>query len=114
MELHYSETDYGIRMIRLTGKLDHVGVAQIEDQFADHCAGENVRVIVDLAGVNFLTSIGIRLLLLSGKSVTGHGGKMVLLNPMDLVKEELLLTGIDETVPVYADLDQALAALGAR
>jgi anti-anti-sigma factor len=80
MELHFSETDSGIRMIRLTGKLDIVGVRQIEAEFAEYCSGDGVRVIVDLAGVDFLTSIGIRMLLLTSKSMASRGGKMVLLN----------------------------------
>ena len=112
MELHFSETDDGIRMIRLTGKLDIVGVRQIEAEFADRCSGDNARVIVDLAGVDFLTSIGIRMLLLTSKSIASRGGKMVLLNPRELVREELLLTGVGESVPVLSDFGEALSALG--
>jgi len=108
MELHFSETDHGIRIIRLTGKLDIVGVREIETEFADHCAGDNARVIVDLGGVDFLTSIGIRLLLLTSKSMTSRGGRMVLLNPMELVREELLLTGVGESVPICMNLEEAL------
>jgi anti-anti-sigma factor len=111
MELHYSETDHGIRMMRLTGKLDMIGVGEIETQFAGQCSGDNVRVIVDLAGVDFLTSMGLRLFLLTGKSVASRGGRLVLLNPTDLVREELTLTGVDATLPVYMDLEKALRAL---
>jgi hypothetical protein len=37
---------------------------------------------------------------------------MVLLNPTELVREELLLTGVGESVPVLNDFEQALSALG--
>jgi anti-anti-sigma factor len=112
MELHFSETDSGIRMIRLTGRLDIVGVRKIEAEFADYCSGDGARVIVDLAGVDFLTSIGIRMILLTSTSMASRGGKMVLLNPTELVREELLLTGVGESVPVLNDFEQALSALG--
>lgn len=112
MELHYSETDDGIRMIRLTGKLDMIGVGDIEPRFEGHCAGNNVRVIVDLAGVDFLASMGLRLLLLSGKDVARRGGRLVLLNPTDRVREELMLTGVEKTLPLFIDFEEALNALG--
>jgi anti-sigma B factor antagonist len=112
MELHFSETDDALRMIRLTGRLDIIGVRQIEAEFADRCSGDDARVIVDLAGVDFLTSIGIRMLLLTSNSMASRGGKMVLLNPRELVREELLLTGVGESMPILNDFDQALEALG--
>jgi anti-anti-sigma factor len=81
MELQYSETAHGARVIKLKGTLDIVGVGQIETKFAGHCSGDNVLVIVDVAEVEFLASIGIRLLLLNAKSVGKRGGKMVLVAP---------------------------------
>src|SRR5687768_15890948 len=60
MELQYSERDNHIRLIKLTGRLDIDGKAEIETKFAGYCSGEKARVVVDLSGVDFLASIGIR------------------------------------------------------
>ena len=61
MELQYSELQNDIRLIKLIGKLDISGVSQIEAQFTGYCAGDGARVVVDLSGVDFLASIGLRL-----------------------------------------------------
>jgi anti-anti-sigma factor len=107
MELKYSELDNNIRLIKLIGKLDIIGTGEIETKFAGYCAGEKVRVIVDLSEVDFLASIGIRLLTLTAKSVASRGGKMVLLNPIPEVQNVLELTGISAIIPIYSHLESA-------
>jgi len=94
MEIQYRELDNGIMLINLIGRLDIIGTGEIETKFAGYCTGENVRVIVDLSEVDFLASIGIRLLTLTAKSVASRGGKIVILNPIPEVQEVLEITGI--------------------
>jgi anti-anti-sigma factor len=111
MELQYSELDNNIRMIKLIGNLDIMGVGQIETKFAGYCGGENARVVVDLAEVDFLASIGIRLLTLTAKSVTRRGGRMVLLNPTPDVQHVLEVTGIPAIIPIYSHFESAATIL---
>src|SRR5215207_1995008 len=111
MELQYSELDNNIRLIKLNGKLDIIGTGQIETQFAGYCGGENARLVVDLSDVEFLASIGIRLLTLTAKAVASRGGKMVLLNPNPDVHHVLDVTEIQAIVPIYSHLESAEAVL---
>jgi anti-anti-sigma factor len=113
MELHYTELDNDIRLIKLNGKLDNFSVNEIDIKFAGHCAGEKVRMIVDLSGVEFLASIGIRLLTSNAKSLSTRGGKLVLLSPIPDVYNVLEMTGIIPVIPVFSDLETASAALKA-
>jgi len=57
--------------------------------------------------VDFLASIGIRLITLTAKSVASRGGKMVLLNPIPEVQNVLEITGIPSMIPVYSYLESA-------
>jgi anti-sigma B factor antagonist len=111
MELKYSELDHNIRLIKLSGKLDILGTGEIETKFAGYCTGEKPRVLVDLSGVDFLASIGIRLLNLNAKAIASRGGKMVLLNPIPDVKTMLEITGIPAIIPIYDTLESAEAVL---
>ncbi len=105
MEIQYSELDNNIRLIKLIGTLDVVGTGEIETKFSGYCAGRNVRVVVDLSEVDFLASIGIRLLTSSAKSVASRGGRMALLNPGPEVQHVLEITGIPEIIPMYSHLE---------
>ena len=105
--MQFSKLDNEIRMIKLSGKLDIIGTGEIETKFTGYCSGDNVRVIVDLSGVNFLASIGIRLLMLTAKSVNKRGGKMVIINPIPDVQQVLEVTGIPAIIPIYSSFESA-------
>ena len=111
MELGYTELDNGIGLIKLGGKLDIIGTGEIEIKFAGYCSGDKVRMIVDLSEVNYLASIGIRLLILTAKSVLSRGGKLVLLNPRPEVLEVLEITGVPAIIPIYSQLESAETVL---
>ena len=113
MEIRHTELENGIRLIQLDGALDISGTYSIEVRFVRACEGQQVNVIVDLAKVSYLSSVGIPMLVNTAKSVTAHGGKMVLLNPQKAVAEVLELTGISEVIPIYKDLEFAKAGITA-
>jgi anti-sigma B factor antagonist len=98
-------------MIKLIGMLDSVGTGEIETKFSGYCAGRNVRVVVDLSEVDFLTSVGIRLLTSTAKSIASRGGRMALLNPSPEVQHVLETTGIPEFIPMYSHLESVETVL---
>ena len=107
MEIQYRELDNGIILIKLIGRLDIIGTGEIETKFTGYCAGEKVRVIVELSEVDFLASIGIRLFTLTAKSVVSRGGRMVILDPISEVQDVLEITGIPAIIPIYSHLESA-------
>ncbi len=111
MQLQYSELEEGIRLIKLDGALDMNGTYAIEVEFVRHCAGENVRVLVDLSKVNYISSIGIPMLVNSAKAVAKHGGRLALLSPQKAVEGILELAGIPLIIKIYTDLAAARSAL---
>jgi anti-sigma B factor antagonist len=113
MDLQFATMENGIRMIKLAGRLDIIGTGEIETKFTGYCSGDKVQVIVDLSGVDFLASIGIRLLVLTAKSVNRRRGMMVLLNPTPDVNNVLDLAGIPSIIPIYPQLESAEAVLRA-
>ena len=107
MKLEYSELDNGIRLIKLIGRLDMEGTNVVDKQFIQHCAGEMVFVLVDLELVNYLSSIGIPMLITTAKAIVNRGGRMAFLNPQPNVKSVLDTTGVSNMVRIYKDLETA-------
>ena len=107
MELQYSELNNGIRSIKLIGKLDADGFNQVDLKFTAHCAGDNIRVVVDISGVTFLASIGIRMLIMNARSLATRNGKIALLKPNSDVLNVLEMTGIPAIIPVYSSQESA-------
>lgn len=99
------------RRIILDGRLDSAGAQAAEADFnAAVRAAPNV--IVDLGKVPFIASVGIRLLVTGTQTQAKLGGKMVLMNPDEVTRRILKTTGVDQLVPVYDSLDEALASFG--
>jgi anti-anti-sigma factor len=111
MELQYTELDNGIRLITLIGTLDMQGTFSVEIQFARYCEGDNVRVLVDLSGVTYLSSIGIPMLINTARSVTSQGGKMGLVGPIYDVNRVLEITGVPQIIPIFHDFNTAVAEI---
>ncbi|GAB4462906.1 MAG: hypothetical protein Kow0070_22590 [Anaerolineales bacterium] len=111
MKLDYSELENGIRLIKLEGRLDLNGTYSIEVQFVNRCAGDGVRVLVDLSGVNYVSSVGIPMLVNTAKSVVSRGGKMAFLNPQENVTKVLDLVGVSNVIPIYYDQKTAVESL---
>jgi len=111
MKLDYSELEGGIRLIKLNGILDLNGTYSVEVPFVRHCGGDNVRVLVDLSKVSYISSVGIPMLVNAAKAVVSRGGKMALLYPQDSVIKVLEMVGIPQIIPIYNDLDLAVDKL---
>ena len=73
--------------------------------------GDNVCILVDLSRVDYISSIGIPLLINSAKSLARQGGKMALLKPQKAVENILELTGIAMIIPIYENMQAAVSEL---
>jgi anti-anti-sigma factor len=112
MEISFEQLSDTIKLVTLVGRLDMMGAQSIDLKFTAGVATGVSGVVVDLSGVSFLASLGIRTLISPAKALKARGGKMVLLNPQPLVLEVLKVSGLTVILPVYTDLAEAVAALG--
>ncbi len=99
----------GVVKIVLDGRLDIAGANAIDLQF-NAITGSCKAVVVDLAAVSFLASIGIRTLLLGAKTLQRRGGTLILLDPVAEVERVLDVMGASELMPIYRDSGAALAS----
>jgi anti-anti-sigma factor len=111
MKLETEELDGGVLKVSLLGRMDIAGVESIAMPFAALAAADDRRVVVDLAGVDFLASIGVRAILQNARAHQMRGGAMVILAPPPHIEEVLQIAGVPNVVPVVRDLGAARAAL---
>lgn len=101
----------GVTKVVLSGRIDIAGASEI-DMPMSVVGGSRRAVVVDLSGVEFMASLGLRSIVLSGKAIMSKGGKVVLLSPQRAVEEVITTSGIDELIPIYQDEVAAIAAVG--
>ena len=108
MSISYDDVGENLRRIMIFGRLDTPGTDSVASQLVALAAAPKKGVVVDLFGVNFLASIGIRALITSAKAVQQRGGKMVLVAKAgSTVVMSLEATGVDELIPVFDDAADA-------
>ena len=114
MPITFEDTAQSLRHIRLTGRLDITGIDEISLTFAGLSTSTTRNIVVDLCGVTFLVSFGIRELITNAKVVQKRGGHMAIyVGANKAVHKTLETTGIDTLIPTFTDAAQAdRAAMG--
>lgn len=114
MPIDFEDCSSLFRRIILTGRLDIPGTGEIDSKFAALSAAAERRVVVDLTGVTFLASFGIRSLITNAKAQQNRGGRMVLfVGDNTPIAKTLEATGIDVLIPIFttfAEAEQAALA----
>jgi len=99
-----------ITRIVLEGRMDIEGAAAI-DLRMNVVGGSAKSLLIDLRGVSFIGSMGLRSLVLPAQAVRRRGGKAVLFGPISMVEEVITASKIDQVIPIFHELDSAVAAL---
>jgi len=111
MEMELTELDPTLNRIRLNGRLDSPGVDSIELRFTASVASAGKSAIVDLSGVSFLASMGIRMLISSARALHLKGAKIVLYGPTESVLSVLNHVALDQIIPIVPSEMEAVARL---
>ena len=109
MEIHTQQTD-GILVVALEGELDAYWAEEAERDLWAYLEQGHYRLVLDLDGLTYLSSAGLRVLLRLHQRITSLGGELILAAPQPFVQEVLATSGFDRTFPVFRAVDQALAA----
>jgi anti-sigma B factor antagonist len=110
MKISISDFGTAAKRVTLTGKLDIAGAQKIELPLAT-LAGTRGNLVIDMAGVDFIASIGIRQLVMAAKAITRGAGRLVLLGPTAAVTEALEMSGLLDLLPIVRSEEEAQTAL---
>jgi anti-anti-sigma factor len=112
MELVVEELPQGVTRAALIGRMDIEGALSVDERFKV-LSRLRRSLVVDLAELTFMASMGLRTLVMAARSLADLGGKMTLANPQPNVEKVLETSGIGEMIGVHPSLESAIAALKA-
>lgn len=106
--LEVTELD-GFKVVSLAGELDMMTVPALVSALA---AARRSRVIVDLSGLEFMDSSGVRALIDAQTPALSDGGSLVLVvRPESVPGRVVELTGLAEVIPIAETLAAAFREL---
>ncbi len=110
MEWTITDLENGLTKLAVSGRMDIKGALDVDPVFA-RLADEKSRVVVDMSGVTFLASLGIRTLVMSCKTLAAKGGNLVLFGLQPGVEKVMVTSGLSTMIPMVADMDAAETVL---
>jgi anti-anti-sigma factor len=113
MQFEVSPIDATTSRVLLTGRMDSAGVDQIELRFTAAVVAAGRQVVVDMSGVEFLASMGIRLFISTARALQNKGLKIALYGASEAVQSVLDTVALDQIMPVTSSESQALEELKA-
>ncbi|MGG5885925.1 STAS domain-containing protein [Falsiroseomonas sp. HC035] len=111
MQFDVVEISPSVNKVVMLGRLDAAGAAAVETRFTAAVAASGRSAVLDLTGLEFLSSLGIRLLLASARVVARRGGRVVLFGAQPMVAEVMDAMALEEVLPLVATEAEARALL---
>ena len=98
------------------GRVDYQSAAALEDALAPliktACAAKGV-LVLDFAGVDYISSAGLRILMVAAKELRGAGAKIALANLKPVVAEIFAISRFDRVLGVFPSIRAAIEQFSA-
>ena len=105
------ERDGGVATIGPSGRLDTAAADGFADALRDAIAKTERAVILDCRDLDFISSAGLRVVLMAAKDLRTRGAWLVLCALSPPVRQAFRTTGFDRFMPIYENAADARAAL---
>lgn len=100
-----------VAVVTVTGDLDIAGIAPVGSVVREALATRPIGLVLDLAGVPFCDTVGLRLLLSSAAQARAQGCAPAVTGVQRRVAEFLSRVCADRTLPGYPDVSAAIEGL---
>lgn len=103
-----------VRVIAVKGRVDHATADQFKAALwplLASCAADGEKFLLDLSGLEYISSAGLRVLMLAAREVKPRAGQLVVAELSPVVKEIFEISRFNVVFRVYPDLRTALAEL---
>jgi anti-sigma B factor antagonist len=98
-----------LKVIKLVGDLDGSTAPEVQAQIVP-LAVSGSKIILDMSKVPYMSSAGLRMLLVLYRSIAGSGGKVVLVGLSSELEDTMQLTGFLDFFDHFATIDDGIAA----
>lgn len=98
----------GHTVLTLGGQIDSTAATAFEEMMVELIASGTNNMIIDFSKVQFISSAGLRVLLVAAKKVKPYGGKVILCNLSTDVREVFNISGFSALFSIYDNIDEAI------
>ncbi len=82
-------------VVKLGGRIDATNADEVEKQCAEYIEMGQTRMLLDMGDLEYISSAGLRVILVLSKQCVAKGGKLLLANMKGMVGRTLDISGFD-------------------
>lgn len=97
-------------VVSLQGRLDASSSPAAAEAIAAVTGRRPHAVVLDLGGLTYTSSSGLRVMLTALKEVRKGGGDLSIAGPQPRVRDVLVTAGFDRIIPIHPDVGEAVQA----
>jgi anti-sigma B factor antagonist len=109
IDINVSEMEH-ITLVQVNGRVDSMNANQLGEALSDEIDSGHIRIVLDLAGVDYMSSAGLREMVNALKKVKRATGDVRIAQPSERVREVLEMAGLDTIFQIYATQVEALGS----
>ncbi|HEX2619446.1 MAG TPA: STAS domain-containing protein [Phototrophicaceae bacterium] len=99
-----------VTLMEVSGRVDSMNANQLGTALSDEIDSGKLRIVLDLAQVDFMSSAGLRELVNALKKVKKATGDMRLAQPSARVREVLEMAGLDTIFLIFDSQQEAVSS----
>ncbi|WP_291993010.1 STAS domain-containing protein [Candidatus Accumulibacter sp. ACC003] len=100
----------GTTVVAVAGEIDGSSAPSLHDKILPLLQAD-CAVVLDLAGVSYMSSAGLRMLLLLYRKATANHGRVALAGLAESIRDTMEITGFLKFFTVASSVEEALATL---
>ena len=112
ISLSESSNDREVSEVRVDGVIDTLTASELEEVMSSLLKRNRYRVVIDLAGVDYISSAGWGIFISHIRDVRANGGDIKLANMIPDVYEIFELLEFDNVLQAHGSVDQAISSFG--
>lgn len=97
-----------IYIIEISGRMDTISSKEVEAKLEEAIDHNYAKIIIDLAGVDYISSVGLRVLLAALKKQKEKMGSMMLASFQPFVRDIFKMTGFDRIFTISSSQEEAI------
>lgn len=108
-----AERESGAVIAKATGRIDSSNSREFHSGIDAVIADDDPAVVLNFEDVSYISSAGMRVILVTTKNLQIKGVKFVLCSMNEPIREVFKISGFDKIIPIYGSQSEALTAVSA-
>ena len=96
-------------ILQPAGRLDSTSAQTLQSELTRRIGDGDTLIVLDFKDLDYISSAGLRVLLLVGKELKARDGLLSLCALNDNVKEVFDISGFSALFPIFGSVDEAIA-----